>query len=121
MLVKHVLKPCCQYAAGFVASGPIVVLAEAALQMGPNPSHIQQVLLFYLVAGLTLAGNCSVQSCAQSLPNKAHMCLMMIGAAEGVQAPLTILCVVLQPFALCVLILQTQCSLPDLQHLSCIV
>ena len=42
--------------AGFVASGPLVVLAEAALRMGPQPSHIQQLILFQLVAGLTLAG-----------------------------------------------------------------
>ena len=42
---------------GFVASGPLVVLAEAALRMGSKPSYIQQMLLFQLVAGLTLAGN----------------------------------------------------------------
>ncbi|DBB16535.1 TPA: hypothetical protein ACH3X3_014799 [Trebouxia sp. C0006] len=41
---------------GFVASGPIVVLAEAALRMGPRPSYTQQLLLFELVAALTLAG-----------------------------------------------------------------
>lgn len=41
---------------GFVASGPLVVLAEAALRMGPRPSYIQQMLLFQLVAALTLAG-----------------------------------------------------------------
>lgn len=43
---------------GFVASGPLVVLAEAALRMGPRPSYIQQMLLFQLVAALTLAGSC---------------------------------------------------------------
>ena len=42
---------------GFVASGPLVVLAEAALRMGSKPSYIQQMLLFQLVAGLTLAGS----------------------------------------------------------------
>ena len=53
---------------GFVASGPLVVLAEAVLHMGSKPSYKQQMLLFQLVAGLTLAGNllhlvASVQSC----------------------------------------------------------
>lgn len=47
----------CEYS-GFVASGPLVVLAEAALRMGPKPSYVQQMLLFQLVAGLTLAGIC---------------------------------------------------------------
>ena len=42
---------------GFVASGPLVVLAEAALRMGSKPSYFQQMLLFQLVAGLTLAGD----------------------------------------------------------------
>ena len=37
-----------------MASGPIVVLA--ALRMGPRPSYTQQLLLFELVAALTLAG-----------------------------------------------------------------
>ncbi|KAL0033491.1 hypothetical protein WJX77_011956 [Trebouxia sp. C0004] len=41
---------------GFVASGPIVVLAEAALRMGPRPSYTQQLLLFQLVAALTVTG-----------------------------------------------------------------
>lgn len=33
-----------------------MVLAEAALRMGPRPSYVQQLLLFQLVAGLTIAG-----------------------------------------------------------------
>ena len=45
---------------GFVASGPLVVLAEAALRIGAKPSYIQQLLLFELVAALTVAGTCFV-------------------------------------------------------------
>ena len=41
---------------GFVASGPLVVLAEAALRIGAKPSYVQQLLLFQLVAALTVAG-----------------------------------------------------------------
>ena len=47
----------CDCWSGFVASGPLVVLAETALRMGSKPSYIQQMLLFQLVAGLTLAGS----------------------------------------------------------------
>lgn len=48
---------CYECCSGFVASGPVVVLAEAALRMGPKPSYLQQMLLFQLVAGFTLAGS----------------------------------------------------------------
>lgn len=41
---------------GFVASGPVVVLAEAALGIGSGPTEAQQIMLFVLVTAITCAG-----------------------------------------------------------------
>ncbi len=42
--------------AGYVGSGPIVLLLELFLQIGPQPSSGQIVVLFELVAAFTIAG-----------------------------------------------------------------
>ena len=41
---------------GYVGSGPIVLLLELVLQVGPRPSVGQIVILFELVAAFTIAG-----------------------------------------------------------------
>lgn len=38
---------------GCVGSGIVVLILETALQMKASPSHIQQIVLFELTAGLT--------------------------------------------------------------------
>lgn len=43
-------------AAGFVASGPLVVLLEVALRIGSAPTYSQQLALFLLVTVVTSAG-----------------------------------------------------------------
>ena len=56
---------------GFVASGPVVVLAEAALGIGSGPTEAQQIMLFGLVTAITGAGRLlftpfSLHACACS-------------------------------------------------------
>ena len=46
----------CHWSAGYVGSGPIVLLLELFLQIGPTPSTSQFVALFELVAAFTIAG-----------------------------------------------------------------
>ena len=42
--------------AGFVGSGPLVLLAGVALGIGPQPSFCQRLALFQFVAAVTCTG-----------------------------------------------------------------
>ncbi len=43
---------------GFVGSGPLVILADLVLRIGPQPSFVQRVALFWFVTAVTCAGVC---------------------------------------------------------------
>lgn len=45
--------------AGFVGSGPLVLLAGVALGIGPQPSFCQRLALFQFVAAVTCTGTSS--------------------------------------------------------------
>ena len=41
---------------GFVGSGPLVILADLALRIGPQPSFVQRLALYWFVTAVTCAG-----------------------------------------------------------------
>ena len=41
---------------GFVGSGPLVILADVTLGIGPRPSHRQRLALFSFVTAVTCCG-----------------------------------------------------------------
>jgi len=45
---------------GFVGSGPLVILADLVLRIGPQPSFGQRVALFWFVTAITCAGVCCI-------------------------------------------------------------
>lgn len=47
--------------AGFVGSGPVVLLLELVDRIGPSPARSQQVLLYSAVAVFTYIGALSLQ------------------------------------------------------------
>ena len=45
---------CCP--SGFVGSGPLVILADLVLRIGPQPSFAQRLALYWFVTAVTCAG-----------------------------------------------------------------
>lgn len=55
------------FSAGFVGSGPLVLLIEVADRIGPNPAKAQQILLYTIAAFFTCTGRYSTLSVPAAL------------------------------------------------------